>query len=109
MTESLLKPGDLVYKVIDCGDDFPSVCSVKIQSASVTLIRLARPFPFVFGTNFNAASLGTIFSRSAVGAIELHRVLMERDRESAKRDIARADLEIAWCDAQRAKIAKVKP
>jgi hypothetical protein len=96
-----LKPGDLLYKVIETlngpDEDYTwEVYSVKIKTISDRLVALARPFPGATGVRFKPNVIGWIYFVTPEEAIQRH-VKESRDLiAKADRQIATATRAIEW-------------
>ncbi len=99
-----LKPGSLVYQVVNDIEEELRVVCVKVKTASDRRIELERPFPFKMRKRFEASALGRVFHLSPLEAIEHFAVKMRLEVDRADHARRSAEQSLSWAYQNGAKV-----
>jgi hypothetical protein len=105
VSASILRAGDLVYRVIeiDPPNEGPitwQVTSAVVKSASAKQIQLKTYLPGLWRTRFKPNMLGRTFFETPLGAIQWFSAAQRGEIETMDRRRKQAERAIAWATAQ---------
>lgn len=100
-----LRPGDLVYRVVewDSPENDPhtwKVMSVAVERASVKQIKLKTYFSSLYRVQYEPRALGRIFFATPEAAVAAFLSAQRSELESLERHRKNAERAIAWAIAQ---------